>query len=105
MVKEQAIFERLEKLIAFVEKNDADKLQGLLLDEMFVLKRIPLKYVAGALVIAAERNSVECFNVILEYNSNLDKKIPRSFIAAAYSMLPNASDNDLNFKNNELTLH
>lgn len=85
------MFERLEKLIDFVEKNDSDRLYELLADELVADKRIPLKYIAGALVIAAERCSVDCFNAILDYNSNLDNKLPKSLIKAAYSMMPNNS--------------
>jgi hypothetical protein len=85
------MFKRLEKLIEFVEKNASHQLYDLLLDELLADKRIPLKYIAGALVIAAERHSIECFNVILDYNSNLEKKIPASFIKAAESMIPTQS--------------
>jgi hypothetical protein len=82
------MLDRLEKLINFVETNQHVELSNLFMTELTNIKPIPLKYIAGALVIAAERNSLECFNVILEYNQKLTNKIPRSFIRAAYSMLP-----------------
>ena len=102
------MFERLEKLINFVEKNDSMQLRSLLIAELLLSKRMPLKYIAGALVIAAEKNSGACFDTILEYNSRLDKQIPSRFIKAAFSMFPTNEMEMLSYghlRNYEVTVH
>jgi len=82
------MFDRLEKLIEFVERDNSNQLYSLLIEELLLPKQIPLKYIAGALVIAAEKNSIACFDIILDYNSRLAKQIPKAFIRAACSMFP-----------------
>ena len=78
---------RLDKLIEAIENHDCFATEDLLSQDLCSVTKIPVKYLAGALVIAAESNSIACFNKMVEYNAKLTNPIPQKYIQAAYSIV------------------
>lgn len=77
----------LAKLVDSVEKNEFWELEELIAMDQISTTKIPVKFLAGALVIAAENSSIECFNLIVEYNKTLKNQIPHQYINAAFDLI------------------
>ncbi len=78
---------QLSNLVKSVEENHIYLLKQVIEEDKVSDFKIPPKFLAGALVIAAENRSIECINLILEYNETINAPIPLQYINAAFDIL------------------
>ena len=95
---------RLDKLVSAIENHDHFGVQDILSADMIAQNKIPTKYLIGALVIAAENQSMRCFNLIVNYSSQTQNPIAQEYIQAAYSIF-NMGQHNKNVSALETTLH
>ncbi len=78
--------ERLERLFDAVEINNACLVKSILSENLNSQQKIPVRYIAGILIIATESSHIESIKEILDYNLLAPEKIASNHMYGFYDL-------------------